>query len=99
MQNTAVSAAEAGAYETYGIALAGGVWISATDTQVYSVMRDVAASAGWAVINVDSSGRYLAPPADACRAGYTPNQVYLQAEYLDATNAPILSGGSPALVG
>lgn len=96
-QNMAVDAAEAGAYELYGFARFGAP--SSADQQVFKVMRDIVQSSGVTVANVDTSGNYKTPPTDPCRAGYTVSQVYLQAEYLDVQNNPIVVSGSPLLVG
>ena len=100
LQNTAVSAAEAGAYETYGIAVSNNPSFGlAQDHQVALVMTTVANNAGYSVANISGLGVYSAPPADPCQAGYTSSQVFLQAEYLDAHNTPIPNSSNPALVG
>jgi hypothetical protein len=94
-QNTAVSAAQAGAYDLYGYSRFGtptpGGSITA-DQQVFSAMRDIVESSGLTVMNkklVSGIYVYQTPVADPCSAGYNPSQVYLQAQYLNAQRTPI----------
>jgi Flp pilus assembly protein TadG len=85
LQNTATSAAVAGAYQ---VVTQSGTFDAIQDKKVALEMKGVIASLGYTVANIDSNGTYSPPPTDTCKAGYPPSQVYLQAEYLNRDTNP-----------
>jgi Flp pilus assembly protein TadG len=86
LQNTATSAAVAGAYQAVSQS---GTFGSTQDKKVALEMKGVIATLGYTAANIGSTGAYSAPPADSCKAGYPPSQVYLQAEYLYRDTNPL----------
>lgn len=105
VQNAAFSAAQAGAYETYGIgsnpppAASPTLTDSQKDARVVNAMSGTLSQAGYQLSNQVGS-TLPTPVSSACAKGASTSSASLQAEYINAQDTPIATpGGGPLLVG